>query len=70
MDQETKAALDALKAEIAALKARLEPEDTSISLIQYAHRIGFSRESARRLACRSTARDEGWRPLESEAIKI
>ncbi|MGO9236671.1 MAG: hypothetical protein ACLP4V_22325 [Methylocella sp.] len=47
MDEETKRALDALKAEIAALKARHEPENT-ISLNAYAARIGFSRESARR----------------------
>jgi hypothetical protein len=54
MDEETKAALDALKAEIAALtdklaalKQRPEPE-SAISLNAYAAMIGFPRTSARR----------------------
>jgi hypothetical protein len=48
INEETKAALEALKAEIETLKARHESPENTISLMQYARRIGYPRTSARR----------------------
>jgi hypothetical protein len=73
MDNETKAALDALKAEIAALTVKLaalkpRPEqENTISLKQYAARIGYPRTSARR---RMLEEKIGTKPAGRWRIKI
>jgi hypothetical protein len=48
VDDETRAVIAAMQAEIAWLKGRLDGPEETISLMQYARRIGYPRTSARR----------------------